>query len=260
MYLRQFLLAALAAMLSIMIYGGAAQAQATRTWVSGVGEDTNPCTRAAPCKTFAEAISKTVANGEISVLDPGGFGGVTITKSINIVADGQHAGMLVAGSSAITINAGPNDVVRLKGLIIEGLGSIGNSTNGIRVLAAKSVYVTDTVINGFTNTASGCGVSVASTTSSVRVYLRNVEITNNRVGVCVTGTGGVNNAILLENSTLEGNTANSMALNGSSAAANVFASVLVGAAISLSGGAQLISSGNNRIAGAVGPTSVQPLQ
>src|SRR5262245_48964588 len=66
----------------------AAYAQATRTWVSGVGDDVNPCSRTAPCKTFAGAISKTAAGGEISVLDPGGFGGVTITKSITINGEG----------------------------------------------------------------------------------------------------------------------------------------------------------------------------
>src|SRR5438477_3797204 len=47
-------------------------AQATRTWVSGVGDDVNPCSRTAPCKTFAGAISKTAGGGEIDVLDPGG--------------------------------------------------------------------------------------------------------------------------------------------------------------------------------------------
>ena len=61
-----------------------AHAQATRTWVSGVGDDANPCSRTAPCKTFAGAISKTAAHGEISVLDPGPYGAVTITKSITL--------------------------------------------------------------------------------------------------------------------------------------------------------------------------------
>ena len=68
-----------------------AQAQATRTWVSGVGDDANPCSRTAPCKTFAGAISKTAASGEIDCLDPGGFGAVTITKAITIKCDGPTA-------------------------------------------------------------------------------------------------------------------------------------------------------------------------
>src|SRR6188508_1656701 len=97
-----------------------AQAQATRTWVSGVGDDANPCSRTAPCKTFAGAISKTAGGGEINVLDPGGFGGVTITKSITIRSTFE-AGVLVSGTNAIVIAAGVNDQVILEGLDIEGL-------------------------------------------------------------------------------------------------------------------------------------------
>src|SRR3989442_15396047 len=81
-----------------------AQAQAARTWVSGTGDDANPCSRTAPCKTFAGAISKTAAGGEISVLDPGGFGAVTITKSITINGDGTLAGLLASLTNGIIIN------------------------------------------------------------------------------------------------------------------------------------------------------------
>ena len=82
-----------------------ANAQATRTWVSGVGDDANPCSRTAPCKTFAGAISKTAAGGEINCLDPGGFGGVTITKSITINCKYTEGGVLVSGTNAIIVNA-----------------------------------------------------------------------------------------------------------------------------------------------------------
>src|SRR6202158_95869 len=97
-----------------------ANAQATRTWVSGVGDDANPCSRTAPCKTFAGAISKTAAAGEINVLDPGGFGAVTITKSITIRSDHIEAGVLVSGTNGITVNAGSSDSIVLDGLDIEG--------------------------------------------------------------------------------------------------------------------------------------------
>src|SRR5258707_5606330 len=87
-----------------------ASAQATRTWISGVGDDVNPCSRTAPCKTFAGAISKTAANGEINCLDPGGFGAVTITKSIQIICDGvQQAGVLVNGGNGVNINITSTD-------------------------------------------------------------------------------------------------------------------------------------------------------
>src|SRR5215472_5495954 len=107
-------------LLACVVCGSVAQAQAPRTWVSGVGDDANPCSRTAPCKTFAGAISKTAPNGEIDVLDPGGFGAVTITKPIRIEADGVIAGVLVSGTNGIVISAGPTDVVELRGLTFNG--------------------------------------------------------------------------------------------------------------------------------------------
>src|SRR5919204_3447391 len=115
-----------------------ASAQASRTWVSGVGDDANPCSRTAPCKTFAGAISKTANGGEINCLDPGGFGGVTITKSLTIKCQYTEGGVLVSGTNAIVVNAAATDTVTLRGLDING---IGTGLNGIRVLAAKSVKV-----------------------------------------------------------------------------------------------------------------------
>src|SRR5256885_14784300 len=99
-----------------------AQAQATRTWVSGVGDDANPCSRTAPCKTFAGAISRTADGGEIDALDPGGYGAVTITKSITIDGNNTTAGILAAGTNGIIINAAGIDVT-LRGLTINGAGS-----------------------------------------------------------------------------------------------------------------------------------------
>ncbi|MFP5246214.1 MAG: hypothetical protein ACLGH0_05925, partial [Thermoanaerobaculia bacterium] len=100
-----------------------ANAQATRTWVSGVGDDANPCSRTAPCKTFAGAISKTAAGGEISVLDPGGFGAVTITKAITIDGNGQVSSILASGTNGVIVNAGNNDQVQLRNLTINGAHS-----------------------------------------------------------------------------------------------------------------------------------------
>src|SRR5215510_81523 len=103
-----------------LICGSIANAQATRTWVSGVGDDANPCSRTVPCKTFAGAISKTAPCGEISVLDPGGFGAVTITKAITINGDGTLAGILAATVNGIIVAAGASDVVILRSLSING--------------------------------------------------------------------------------------------------------------------------------------------
>src|SRR5262249_53545232 len=98
------------------LYTAPAHAQATRTWVSGVGDDANPCSRTAPCKTFAGAISKTANGGEINCLDPAGFGALTITKSINIDCRSvSNGGVLVTGTPGITVAAQPGDKVTLDG-------------------------------------------------------------------------------------------------------------------------------------------------
>ena len=139
---------------------------ATRTWVSGVGDDVNPCSRTAPCKTFAGAVSKTAAGGEIDALDPGGFGSVTITKGITL--DGGSgsgwASILAAGTSGIVINAGQNDIITLRNLSINGAGS---GVCGIRILAARAVFVEDCEIFGFRATAGadfGTGIRDARRT------------------------------------------------------------------------------------------------
>src|ERR1700760_352321 len=128
---RSVVIGAIATLMAMAFGSSMAHAQATRTWVSGVGDDANPCSRTAPCKTFAGAISKTAAFGEINVLDPGGFGAVTITKSISIRSDHIEAGVLVAGTNGIIVNV-PNatDRVLLEGLDFEGMGT---GINGVQI-------------------------------------------------------------------------------------------------------------------------------
>ena len=153
-----------------------ANAQATRTWVSGVGDDANPCSRTAPCKTFAGAISKTAASGEISVLDPGGFGVVTITKAITINGDGTLAGILSAGSTGIIVNAGANDVVYIRNISINGAGT---GLNGIRWLAGKALHVENCNIYGIGNNTAGNGhgifVNLAATAGNLFVKDTNIK-------------------------------------------------------------------------------------
>src|SRR5690349_15553634 len=129
-----------------LLIAPAAYAQATRTWVSGVGDDANPCSRTAPCKTFAGAISKTAAGGEISVLDNGSYGAVTIIKAITINGEGNLAGIISAGGNAIVVNAGVNDKIVIRGIAING---VGTGTNGIRFLAGKDLTVENVTIEGF---------------------------------------------------------------------------------------------------------------
>src|SRR5712664_352314 len=145
----RFIIKIMAIATFMFAFASMAQAQATRTWVSGVGDDANPCSRTAPCKTFAGAISKTAACGEIDALDPGGFGTVTITKSITIDGTGTLAGILAAGTFGITINVGATtEVVTIRGLTIDGACT---GISGIRVLGnmPKAVNIEDCVIFRF---------------------------------------------------------------------------------------------------------------
>ena len=149
-----------------------AQAQASRTWVSGVGDDANPCSRTAPCKTWAGAISKTAACGEIDALDPGGFGAVTITKSITLDGTGTFASILASLVSGIVINAAATDVITIRGISINGFC---NGINGINILQAKAVNVEDCVIFRF-NTGNGITVNE---TGDLRLNVRNTVIRDN---------------------------------------------------------------------------------
>src|SRR5256885_5431041 len=127
------LMAALGTMLVPLALTTSASAQATRTWVSGVGDDANPCSRTAPCKTFAGAISKTAINGEINCLDPGGFGAVTITKSITIDCHEIMASILASGFTGVIINIAAGNAndplrsVRLRNININGSGISGTA-------------------------------------------------------------------------------------------------------------------------------------
>src|SRR5438045_4342413 len=194
-------------------FATAAHAQATRTWVSGVGDDANPCSRTAPCKTFAGAISKTASGGEINVLDPGGFGAVTITKPITISSECFEAGVLVSGTNGIIVNV-PNatDVVVLRGLDFEGLST---GLSGITILTGGTVQVEKCTINHFTvsginfvptvansklqvldtivrnngnfGASSGQGIFVAPS-STGNAELTNVRLENNVAGIQVQGS------------------------------------------------------------------------
>jgi hypothetical protein len=164
-------------------FASPAAAQATRTWVSGVGDDVNPCSRTAPCKTFAGAISKTAAGGEINCLDPGGFGAVTITKSLTIDCHYTEGGAL-AGGNGIVVNAAATDVVVLRGLDIFG---VSPPTHGVRIIAGGAVSIEDCVIRRF-NSANSFGISFQPT-GTTNLYVTNTTITQNGNGA--TG-GGIN--------------------------------------------------------------------
>jgi hypothetical protein len=189
----------LAGVVTTLVASASAHAQATRTWVSGVGDDANPCSRTAPCKTFAGAISKTAPAGEISVLDPGGYGAVTITKSMTIDGGGGagFGSILSAQVTAIIVNAASTDVVTLRNLSIDGAGT---GLVGVRILSAKTVFVEDTVIFG----VNGRGISDERTTGSL--FVTNTTVRNNTSAVVVGGSSAAPALkATLSNVRLEGN-------------------------------------------------------
>jgi hypothetical protein len=228
----KFVRAAVAALLA----GGAlaaaapAAAQASRTWVSGVGDDVNPCSRTAPCKTFAGAISKTASGGEINCLDPGGYGTLTITKAISIVCDYTEGGVAASGTTGMVINAGINDVVLLSGLDIQGFGT---GTNGIKFNSGGALHVRKTLIRGFTgfgiafepstnayfyaddvtlaangSTSAGGGILVRPvSTGSARLAITNAQLERNgSVGVRLDNSAGTGSGIFatIENADIDG--------------------------------------------------------
>src|ERR1051325_8810578 len=156
-------------------YAAPAQAQATRTWVSGTGVDGNPCSRTAPCKTFAFAIGQTASGGEISVMDPGGYGQVTITKPITINGEGTLASILVPSGSGITVSAGATDKVILRNLMIIGAGGGGA---GITINSGD-VLVDKCLISEFTTGFIGGFGIYMNGSATTRVQAIDTNLVNN---------------------------------------------------------------------------------
>jgi hypothetical protein len=222
-------------------------AQASRTWVSGVGDDVNPCSRTAPCKTFAGAISKTAFGGEISVLDPGGYGAVTITKPITISGVGEQASILASGVNGVIINISPAprsiaNTVTLRNIQINGFGNESEGINGIKVSGDTKVVLDTVNIFGF-----GTSGILAEDTSEVVIHN---SVLSNIGGKAVHATDS--STITVENSQLVAN--------------NIAVQSDAGAEIRLSNngvynnrtgfacgtGGALLTAGNNRKAGNVG--------
>ena len=206
----------------VLGFSTGAFAQATRTWVSGVGDDANPCSRTAPCKTFAGAISKTAPCGEISVLDPGGFGAVTITKSITINGTGTLAGILSAlASASVIVNAGPNDTVILRDISMDGACS---GVNGIRYLAGRAVIVDHCWIYNMTTN----GIDVPTSTNVILNVL-DTKITNMATGINFAPTAG-SVVSEIDHTTIQKLTGNGITTNANSSFVTVTNSNIINAA------------------------------
>jgi hypothetical protein len=249
----------------------AANAQATRTWVSGVGDDANPCSRTAPCKTFAGAISKTAAGGEIDCLDPGGFGTVTITKSITIDCDSGVGSILASGTNGINISANAaSDVIYIRNLTINGTSQgVTPGLNGIVVNSAKTVHLQEVDIFDFTTSCvtvngsaasqltienssfTNCGTNGVQLTTTTGTVLGDFH--NTRIWNCGNGINAGNGARLnVFDSVISFNTVgiNQSGLAGGASTAMVAGSTLAGNSTALQSGAPngfLGASGNTFI-------------
>ncbi|HXW28340.1 MAG TPA: right-handed parallel beta-helix repeat-containing protein [Xanthobacteraceae bacterium] len=191
-------LTVLGAMLTPLFYAAPAQAQATRTWVSGVGDDANPCSRTAPCKTWAGAIVKTAAGGEIDNLDDGGFGALTITKSITLDGGGGAvASTLVSGTNGMNIAAGSTDIVILRNIRFQGLLGNGSSpgTAGITAISftsGEALIVDNCDITGFNTN----GIAISTSAAGSFAAINNTRIENvGNAGIVVNSTATTNVSI-----------------------------------------------------------------
>jgi hypothetical protein len=256
--MRKFVLpvvAILVGIFAITLTAAPASAQATRTWVSGVGDDANPCSRTAPCKTFAGSISKTAAGGEINCLDSGGFGTLTITKSISIICNGVIGGVLASGTVGMTVSA-PGARVLLQGLDFEGVGS---GTTGVSIVNAQQVTIVGCTIQGFTG--NGVNMTAAAGTPVPRVSVQSSLITGNGGGINVLGSGGATNNAEVSSTIIDSNTTFGIQVAGPGTLV-LSASTVTGNATGLivSGGGNITSYGNNVLRNGGTPTTTLPLQ
>lgn len=241
-----------------ILYATPAQAQATRTWVSGVGDDVNPCSRTAPCKTFPGAISKTATGGEINVLDPGGFGTVTITKAISIKSDHIEAGVLAAGVNGIiissTIPVGAK--VLLQGLDIDGVNqSPTPGLNGVQILGAAKVTIQDCSIRNFSQN----GVNINGP-AGTRVMILDSTIFGNNNGIGIASNpAGVSNVGIVLRTTIDNHPGSSITVAAGSALF-LGGSKLFGSPASVTNLGTFTSFGDNELQGTGTPNTTTPLR
>jgi hypothetical protein len=212
------------AVLFVALFATASMAQANRTFVSGAGLDTNPCSLTQPCRTFGQAISVTNAGGEVVVLTSAGYGAFSINKAITVEAPaGVYAGITVTSGDGIDVNAGSMDTVILRGLTVNNQGGSGS---GIVFNSGGTVQIESCVVNGFSSNSGGTGITitcpgnslvkdttvrgnffgiyVVANVSTATVAMDHVHVDGNAFGLKVVSTGPMINAAI-RNSSASGN-------------------------------------------------------
>src|SRR6202140_5531134 len=173
-----------------------ASAQAQRFFVAATGSDGNPCTFASPCRSFQHAHDVASSGGEIDVLDPAGYGALTIIKSISIQGHGFSGISVGASATAVTITAGASDIVSLNGLLIDG-ATVG--ATGVQFNSGNTLNIANCVIRGFGNTGTGINFAPQGTGSfgSSNFYISNTLVASNGIGIGVLAQGTGNVSVVL---------------------------------------------------------------
>src|SRR5262245_2102959 len=250
--MKHSMVSVLAISLFTLLHVDPAAAQNSRSWVSGSGNDANPCTRTSPCLTFAGALAKTFTGGEINCLDSGDFGTVAITKSISIRCVGVTAAMQTPGF-AIGINAPADSEVLLDGLDIDGQGS---GLDGVSIFSATRVTIQNSCILNFMRN----GVNLTGSPGA-RLLIADTIILSNNVGLRIAGAGGAANVGIVMRTIIDNHPVASVVV----AAGNTLimsASKPTGSptSVSLAGGATFTSFGDNAIQAAGTPSFTIPLR
>jgi hypothetical protein len=196
-------------------FSGSGIPQATETWVSAAsGSDSNPCTRTAPCLTFAAALAQTAPGGEIDVLDPGDFGAATITKAISIYggAEGEGGAAVAPGTSGIVISAGSSDAINLRGLAFDGLGVTGMS--GVVFNSGARLHIESCQFQGFA-TAGIAFAPGAGSAAAAQLSIDDTTIIGNATGIWIKPTGGVAADVALDKIDIDNNNGDGLRVDGS---------------------------------------------
>lgn len=247
------LLAVLGLTFGLFTITAPAFAQAQRVWVGPMGDDVNPCSPDKPCKSFAGALAKVAAGGEINCVASGAYGGFTITKSVSIVCDGTLAAISSTNSKTAVVVNGPGILVLLSGLEINGLGS---GATGVQVREVGTLIIRNSSIRNFTQR----GIDMEGTAGN-NIHLQNVDLTGNTInGFFMEGQSGASNNALIEDTFFTLNGTASIEVIGPSLTFLSDSTSADATSISLAGGAILFSYGTNILLGKGLPTQVLPRQ
>jgi len=202
-------------LLAVCLSVAPAKAQSSRTFVSAAGSDANDCSRFAPCRTFQGAHDKTNPDGEVTVLDAGGYGSLKITKSISIVNDGAgEASILVSGGgTGVTINGGSAAYMNLRGITIQGIGFGGGT--GLVFDSGFALTMTNCVIRNHT----GNGIHFVPVATGVNNHLavsNTVVADNGGAGIFLKPSGTGSAKIAFSRVEIYNNSGNGISADGTS--------------------------------------------